>query len=98
LRPDYQAKDKPPKRPATARKAGRKAAQRKMEKQPWPKPLSEKINAVRLVLASQGKPVNVEDIAKHFQNAPRSKVKEVLDTLNNLGFALETEGNTYISS
>ena len=98
LRPDYQAKDKPQKRPAKARKTGRKAAQRKVEKQPWPKPLSEKINAVRLVLASQGKPANVENIALHFNNAPRRKVKEVLDTLTNLGFALETEGDTYISS
>jgi hypothetical protein len=56
-------------------------------KQPWPKAMSARAQALRSLLAGSPSPLATEAIVAHFQGAPQSQVTELLDTLAVLGQA-----------
>lgn len=104
LRPEYQAPRAAAPRQARlelpgkpAPKAGkvRKAAR---ERLPWPPALAEQMQAVRLILATQGAPTTAEDVALRFRNAPRAKINDMLQTLAQLGFARIIKEGMYLAA
>jgi hypothetical protein len=64
----------------------------------WPKPLSERVKAISLALATHKEPVTPQTLAKHFLRAKASDVGEILETLCTMGHANrgKTKG-TYLS-
>jgi hypothetical protein len=56
-------------------------------KEPWPKPLAERVAAVERALAALGKPVTPAQLAKHFLRAKPADLAEILETLATLGRA-----------
>lgn len=56
-------------------------------KQPWPKPLAERIRAVELALAAEPKPATAATLAQRFARAQPADIAEILDTLVTLGRA-----------
>ena len=52
---------------------------------PWPKTLSEQVQAIRSVLARLGPQPSVEVIAKQFRNAKRDRVAEILQAMALMG-------------
>jgi hypothetical protein len=70
---------------------------KKAEKLPWPKTLAEQAQAVRLALASRGKPTTAADLCKQFKNAKAERVAELLATLTALGQARAVEGERFVA-
>jgi len=56
-------------------------------KLPWPKPLSERVQAVEAALHAAGKPSTAADLAQQFLRAKPADVEEILKTLATLGRA-----------
>lgn len=84
LRPEFQT--------SVVRKA--KAAQldlavpeAKRQRSSWPAELSEQVLSVRRVLAAEAQPLNVADVAKRYQRAPKARIESTLATLAALGHA-----------
>ena len=50
-------------------------------KEPWPKPLSERVAAVERALAASASPVTPAQLAKHFHRANPEDLAEILETL-----------------
>jgi len=82
LRPEFQA--------SVARKA--KAAQLDLsapeaarQRSTWPAELMEQVLSVRRVLAAETRPLDVADVAKRYQRAPRARIESTLATLAALG-------------
>lgn len=102
LRPDFQNPNADQKKQGkldikteTSKSEGKKAAKTKVQKQPWPKTLPERITAVRATLIEQGQPASVADIAKHFTRANKENLEELLETLVAVGQARATEDGRY---
>lgn len=68
----------------------------KAKKEPWPKPLPERIRAVRTALARHGSPARPEDIAAGFVRAQKANVAEPLETLVTVGQARRTDDGHYV--
>lgn len=85
LRPEYQAPDeaKQAKAVQTSLAVGEGVAA-PMQKQPWPKTLPEQVAAVREALDAAATPLRAEDVARCFKSANKTKVVEVLTTLEAL--------------
>jgi hypothetical protein len=88
LRPDYQMRNakceagndrKPPDLPAA-----RPKSKIRNQKLPWPRPLSERVQAVEAALTS-ATPGTPSELAKRFSRAKESDVAEILETLATLG-------------
>ncbi len=56
-------------------------------KEPWPKPLAERVAAVERALATAAAPVTAAQLAKHFLRAKPEDLAEILETLATLGRA-----------
>ena len=56
-------------------------------KEPWPKPLAERVAAVERTLAAVSSPVTAATLAKHFLRAKPADLAEILETLVTLGRA-----------
>jgi hypothetical protein len=56
-------------------------------KEPWPKPLAERVTAVERALAASASPVTPAQLAKHFHRAKPEDLAEILETLATLGRA-----------
>lgn len=54
-------------------------------KEPWPKPLAERVAATERALAAAAKPVTPAELAKHFLRAKPEDLSEILETLAALG-------------
>lgn len=83
LRPDYQAKDEEESRPQMRQTsfAMPDAEEGPGERIPWPKTMSEQVQAVRLILFAAKAPMDLKSIAKGFKGAPKDKLQDVLNTL-----------------
>lgn len=92
LRPEFQSA-------GTAGQAGlgiemeeEPAAERKIERRAWPSTLSEKVGAIRGVLASHRRPIDPAVVSRHFTRARSQEIREILETLVSLGQARQVEG------
>ena len=56
-------------------------------REPWPKPLAERVAAVERALATAASPVTPAQLAKHFLRAKPEDLAEILETLATLGRA-----------
>lgn len=99
LRPDYQA----PKGTTTqtgleitAKGTKPKPSKAAKAKEPWPKPLAERVAAVERALAAAASPVSPAQLAKHFLRAKPEDLAEILETLATLGRALR-DGQRFTS-
>jgi hypothetical protein len=63
-------------------------------KEPWPKPLAERVAAVERALAAAASPVTPAQLAKHFLRAKPEDLAEILETLATLGRA-HRDGDRY---
>ncbi|WP_263809314.1 hypothetical protein [Salinibacter sp.] len=61
----------------------------------WPSGLTPRAKAVRAVMTHADAPLTVEQVARHFYNARRADVRELLETLAALGHVEETEEGAY---
>ncbi|MCE9609880.1 MAG: hypothetical protein K8R23_06685 [Chthoniobacter sp.] len=97
LRPAYQAPSGQTTQTGLSLPAAEK---RKVEsgkrkaKQPWPKSLAERVQAVERALAATASPVTPAQLAKHFLRAKPEDLAEILETLATLGRA-HREGERY---
>lgn len=95
LRPEYQAaKSKATGArqdemvlPEDKTKPKSKPAKTPRSKQPWPKSLAERVQAVEAALHAAAGPVTSADLAKQFSRAKPADVQEILQTLATLGRA-----------
>lgn len=67
----------------------------KVKKHPWPKALSEQVQALRRVLAEQPAPAGAEQLARQFSRAQTRRVLDLLQTLVALGQAREVDGSRF---
>ncbi len=103
LRPDFQnpqgTKIKPVQKdlgiPAEPEPIQKKPAL-KTKKQPWPKSLSERFQAVRGMLEQAGAPLSPEDCRQRFSRANAATMSELLETLADLGQARQTEDGRFV--
>jgi hypothetical protein len=96
LRPEYQNPEgRTPTQAEMVAEQAEKVATTQTKKYPWPKTLPEQIQAVRAVLETANTPLEPEVVARQFQRAQRKKVAELLDTLETLGQAQQTESGEY---
>lgn len=51
----------------------------------WPVELTDQVLSVRRVLAADGRALNVADVAKRYQRAPKARIESTLATLAALG-------------
>ncbi|MGV3660886.1 MAG: class I SAM-dependent DNA methyltransferase [Prosthecobacter sp.] len=63
-------------------------------KQPWPKPLAERIRATEQALHAAAEPVTAEDLAQQFSRAKPADLQEILESLVTLGRA-QRNGETF---
>jgi hypothetical protein len=68
----------------------------KIKKQPWPKTLSERFQALKTLLEQSQMPLSPADCGKHFTRAKASTMSELLETLADLGQARQTEDGRYV--
>jgi hypothetical protein len=94
LRPEYQggAQSALNLTPAKAAKRDTKTPKAKApnatrKKQPWPKSLAERVQAVEAALHAVAVPVTPEELAERFARAKSADVLEILKTLETLGRA-----------
>lgn len=66
-------------------KQTKKTSKDKVEKQPWPKTLPEKMAAVQSALQRQGGPIDAKKVAASFARATKTEVDELLKTLVAVG-------------
>lgn len=52
---------------------------------PWPKTLPEQLRAIRAVLANNPQPLTETQLSKHFTRAPKKKLAELMEVLEDLG-------------
>ena len=82
LRPEFQAavvrKAKTAELDLTAPTAAR-------QRGAWPSELTDQVLSVRRVLAAEGRPLDVADVAKRYQRAPKARIESTLATLAALG-------------
>ncbi|HQP42063.1 MAG TPA: hypothetical protein PLV66_00240, partial [Thermoanaerobaculales bacterium] len=64
------------------------------ERRVWPKPLPERIAAVRDLLATSGQPWDLEAVTGTFNSARRKDVEAVLDSLASLGLILAYDSDS----
>jgi hypothetical protein len=101
LRPEYQTRNRSPEESgqkemewpgATAQSNRIKAAPASRKaKQPWPKTLAERVQAVELTLHGAAAAITAAELAKHFSRANAAEVAEILDTLVTLGRARKND-------
>lgn len=100
LRPDYQnaaaqaqgeeQEELPlkPRKPAKANaRPPRTAARATPAKQPWPKPLAERIRATEQALHAAARAVTAAELTAHFSRAKAAELQEILESLVALGRA-----------
>jgi hypothetical protein len=97
LRPEYQSREpgarsreqasqEQMKLPAGSGSKSR-APRSQPPKQPWPKPLADRVRAVEHALQAAGQPVTAAALAKQFTRAPRADLTEIVEPLVSLGRA-----------
>jgi hypothetical protein len=84
LRPEFQTSVV---RKAKAAQLDLAAPEAKRQRSSWPAELSEQVLSVRRVLAAEAQPLNVSDVAKRYQRAPKARIESTLVTLAALGHA-----------
>lgn len=84
LRPEFQTSVV---RKAKAAQLDLAAPEAKRQRTSWPAELSEQVLSVRRVLAAEAQPLNVADVAKRYQRAPKARIESTLATLAALGHA-----------
>lgn len=101
LRPDYQSASQKAtsgeqdelalksKKPVKA-----KAQKQASTKEPWPKPLADRIRATEAALHAAGRPVTAADLTPHFTRAKPADLQEILESLSALGRARQ-DGETF---
>jgi hypothetical protein len=67
------------------------------KKQPWPKPLPERVRAIRAALLQAPGPLAAADLARQFTRARQADVAELLETLAAIGQARVTEDGRYVA-
>ncbi len=101
LRPEYQNPEgthqtalpgttTTPKSPAAAIKT-----KIKIQKQPWPTTLPDRMVALRTALATLSAPATPADLTKHFTRAPKPQITELLQTLTALGNLRQTDDGRF---
>ncbi|MBF0169328.1 MAG: class I SAM-dependent DNA methyltransferase [Alphaproteobacteria bacterium] len=83
LRPDFQApgEERATVQPSQISFVMPDAEEEKGERIPWPKTMSEQVQAVRVILLAAKTPLDLKAIAKGFKGAPKEKLQDVLNTL-----------------
>jgi hypothetical protein len=56
-----------------------------IEQRKWPKPIKERVSAIRSVLDEVDDPLTVEQVAANFKRARRAEVQDLLETLVDMG-------------
>lgn len=82
LRPEFQASVV---RKAKAAQLDLAAPEAARQRGSWPAELTEQVLSVRRVLAAEGRPLYVADVAKRYQRAPKARIESTLATLAALG-------------
>jgi hypothetical protein len=97
LRPQYQQPSGSTTQAAftnTLTEAEAQPAKRSRAKEPWPKPLPERVQAVERMLRTSAEPITAALLAKRFARAAPEDVAEILETLAALGRAHKS-GNEF---
>lgn len=92
LRPEYQASVV---RKAKAAELDLTAPEAARQRGAWPVELTEQVLSVRRVLAAEGRALNVADVAKRYQRAPRARIESTLATLAALGHVRALGGGRF---
>ncbi len=100
LRPDFQNPDGKTQQgmlPQEGTTKSTKKTKAKIEKQPWPKTLSEQAAAVQTALVAIGAPADEVDVAKRFTRASKDRIAELLETLASLGSARQLADGKFLA-
>lgn len=92
LRPEFQNPKGPSQRQTLIPDDAPAVAAGPAVKRAWPKTLAEQFRAIRELLAEQPAPVAPVDLARCFKRAQTKRVSELLQTLDSLGQARQSEG------
>jgi hypothetical protein len=72
------------------------AGKARPKKQPWPKSLPERFQAVKTLLEQSAIPLSPADCSKNFTRAKAATRSELLETLADLGQARQTEDGRFV--
>jgi hypothetical protein len=92
LRPEFQNPRGPSQRQTLIPDDAPAVAAGPAVKRPWPKTLAEQFRAIRELLAEQPAPIAPVDLARCFKYAQTKRVSELLQTLDSLGQARQSDG------
>jgi hypothetical protein len=94
LRPEFQTQDQDAVEEASQFDISLEDVEEKeAERLPWPKSISEQVQAVRGVLFAAKAPLDIKAIAKNFKNVPKERLQDVLDALLQLSQIRAVGGN-----
>jgi len=82
LRPEFQTSVV---RKAKAAQLDLAAPEAKHQRSSWPAELTEQVLSVRRVLSAEARPLDVAEVAKRYQRAPKARIESTLATLAALG-------------
>jgi hypothetical protein len=82
LRPEFQASVV---RKAKAAQLDLAAPEAKRQRTTWPVELADQVLSIRRVLAAEGRPLDVTDVSKRYQRAPKARIEATLAALAALG-------------
>ena len=94
LRPAYQNPEGTQQAELAVETAPKKAA-KAAAKEPWPKALPERMQAVQRAVLASDRPALPNEIAERFKGARRKQVEEHLATLETLGLIQQSEDGRY---
>ena len=96
LRPAYQNPEGVQQTALAVEEAPKKKAADKVAKEPWPRALPERIQAVQRILATLDRPATAADLAGRFKRAQKKQVQTLLETLEALGLVRQTEDGRFV--
>ena len=96
LRPAYQNPEGVQQTALAVETAPATPAAAKTARQPWPKTLPERIQAVQRILATLDRPATAADLTGRFKRAQKKQVQTLLETLEALGLVRQTEDGRFV--
>ncbi|MCD0461416.1 type IIL restriction-modification enzyme MmeI [Roseiconus lacunae] len=79
-------------------KPAKKVAAAKIQKQPWPKTLPERMVAVQSALGRHGGPADEKQVAAYYTRANKKQVTELLETLATLGNVRQLDDGRFVAA
>lgn len=96
LRPAYQNPEGVAQMALDVTDAPATSTTEKATRQPWPKTLPERIQAVQRALAATDRPATAADLASRFIRAQKKQVQTLLETLEALGHVRRTDDGRFV--